>query len=134
MMKKVMLTAALVALAVIASTGAVLAATTPEGGEPSLTAARAEHMAAIYAKLTEEQRAAVEAFRAEFEAAKAQPVQEKVSSEGRRVVKMDRGLHVMVARKNADGTTSTACIRSADEFAAFLAGEEASHRHEGVSQ
>ena len=136
-MRKMLTTAALLALGCLAGASAGLAASGSESGGNTPTAdnsPRSERMAAVYAKLTSEQRASVEAFRAEFEANKGKAVESKKTAVGRTVVKVDRGLHVMVARNNADGTKSTACVRSADEFALFLAGESETHSHEGVSQ
>jgi len=136
-MRKMLTTAALLALGCLAGASAGLAASGSEKGgaaPASENTVRSERMAAIYAQLTEEQRASVEAFRAQFEANKGKPVESKSTAEGRTVIKVDRGLHVMVARNNADGTKSTACVRSADEFALFLAGKSATHSHEGVSQ
>lgn len=91
-------------------------------GEASKTDAGGR-MAALMERLSVEQRQAVEEYQA-FVARRGAAKITGESAEGRKVGKLGgTALQSVVTRKNADGTTSTRCVESAEEYALFLLGE-----------
>jgi hypothetical protein len=99
-----------------------LAAEAPEGESAQQKArARAE---ATEAKLTEAQKKAVAAFRAQFDRDQGR-VQSAVLPGQRlsRGLAGDRTLQVAVAKRNPDGSLAVICVDDAAQFAEFLAAE-----------
>jgi len=82
-----------------------------------------QRLAALMERLTVEQRQAVEEYQA-FVARRGAAKITGEAAEGRKVGKLGgTALQSVVTRKNADGTTATRCIESAEEYALFLLGE-----------
>lgn len=93
-----------------------------------------ERMTALMERLTVEQREAVERFEA-WIAARGTARITGETTDGRRVGKLGgEGLQTMVTRRNADGTFSTRCVDSAEQYALFLLGELESSSAQGVRQ
>ena len=53
----------------------------------------------------------------------AEPAQTGTLRSGLQMLRTDGFMHVMLARPNADGSTSTRCVSTVDEGVAFLSGE-----------
>ncbi|MCB1007735.1 MAG: hypothetical protein KDB94_02450 [Acidobacteria bacterium] len=101
--------------ALVASVG--VAAETPAQPEG------ATRMAALMERLTVEQRQAVEEFQT-WIAGRSDSHLTGTLADGRKVGRAGGdAMQTMMTRRNADGTFTTRCIESAEEYALFLLGE-----------
>jgi len=120
--------AAAVALIGLAAGGPAVAA--GDAAKPDA----AQRMAALMERLTVEQRQAVEEYQA-WLAGRGEAKLTGEAAEGRKVGKLGgAAMQSVVTRKNADGTTSTRCVESVEEYALFLLGEIDGAGAPGVAQ
>ncbi len=93
-----------------------------------------QRLVALEERMTVDQRRAVEEFQV-WIASRGKAQLSGETAEGRRVGKLGgEGLQTMVTRKNADGTFSTRCVDSPEQYALFLLGELDGSGAQGVRQ
>jgi len=111
-----------------------LAASVTVAAEPPAGPDSATRMATLMERLTVEQRQAVEEFQA-WIAKRGESRLTGTLADGRKVGKTGgEALQAMITRRNADGTFTTRCVESAEEYALFLLGEIDGAAAPGVRQ